>query len=139
VKWSKNEFLHYFSWPFADFGIFFHHEKSVFRKNWKGLFRRKILCSFRIWFLFWQKKFTTAIFPENEPKIFTFLAITFVKMKISNCWFFSGNNSPLMTFRIQKIENAVKRSGSCRHRYRKSWKKCHFPIILWAGGSITLW
>jgi hypothetical protein len=53
VKWSKNEFFRYFSWPSADFGILFHHEGSTFRKKWIRLFQRKILCWFRIWFLFW--------------------------------------------------------------------------------------
>jgi hypothetical protein len=32
-----------------------------------------------------QYFFSTTTFPKNEPEIFTFLAITFVKMKISNC------------------------------------------------------
>jgi hypothetical protein len=72
----------------ADFGIFFHHKKAFFGETEKGYFDVKfyvVLESDFYFELLVQIFFTTAIFPENEPKIYTFLAITFVKMKISNC------------------------------------------------------
>jgi hypothetical protein len=72
-----------------------------------------------IWFLFWA--FDTKIlhdgyFLKNELKISTFFAITFVKLKIEIFWFFCGNNSPILTFKNKKIENALKRSGTWWHR-----------------------
>jgi hypothetical protein len=63
-------------------------KKAFFEKTELGYFDVKfhvVLESDFYFELLVQFFFTTATFPENEPKIFTFFAITFVKMKISNC------------------------------------------------------
>jgi hypothetical protein len=63
-------------------------KKAFFEKTENDYFDVKfgvVLESDFFFELLLQIFFTTATFPENELKIFTFLAITFVKMKISNC------------------------------------------------------
>jgi hypothetical protein len=121
VKWSKNVIFHYFSWPSVDFGIFFHHEGSTFRKNWIRLFRRKILCRLRIWFFFWAFDtifFHHGYFTEKWAKILHFFGHNFCKNENFNLLIFWTNNSTIMTIWNQKIKNAVKRSRTWWQRYR---------------------